>query len=300
MSFKKTFLSLLLISCINSTIQSDNIKQEIENNDLEGIKIIYNKNPESMSETFLDNDSLEMISPIHKAAITANNPEILKLLLQKGANVNKRSESEKTPLFYALKYNPNPTIANFLINQGARLNVVDEFGNSLFHALMNSVLSIQDQKEFITKLFNAGVSASQKNKAGINPFTSKTLNQAIFEQLQDSINRELAQALSDNTHEESAQMLTDDDICIVCLEPVQSIESTVYKTNCCKHFLCQNCAQGMQATAERRLDRGLSLDTTLQSLISCPMCRANPLTLKEFNKNTGITSSDEISLPHNF
>ena len=64
-------------------------------------------------------------APMHKAYTL----EILKVLLDAGADVNARNESGSTPLHGAR----TPEIAQALLNAGAQVNVRDEFGFTALH-----------------------------------------------------------------------------------------------------------------------------------------------------------------------
>ena len=162
------------------------VQKAIKNNDIESLKEAYNQNPENLFEPFPDiTTTLEDIYPIHKAAMTAKDPLILDLLFEKGANVNKQSESGKTPLFYAIQFNENPEIAHYLIKKGANLTKKDTHGNNLFHALTMSSLPYEDQKIIARQLLNAGLNPQISNIEGTSPIESSETLRNILNDLKN-------------------------------------------------------------------------------------------------------------------
>lgn len=57
------------------------------------------------------------------------NIEILKLLVDNGANLGVRLKSNRTPLMYAARYNGNPEVIRFLLNQKYDVNEANYQGN---------------------------------------------------------------------------------------------------------------------------------------------------------------------------
>jgi len=62
------------------------------------------------------------------AAAESLNPEVVKLLIQKGAGVEDRDNEGRTPLMWAVAVNPDPNIVRVLIASGARVNDHDSAG----------------------------------------------------------------------------------------------------------------------------------------------------------------------------
>lgn len=273
--------------------QNFSIMQAIDNNDVDAIRNAYDQNLENLDNLFLDNISLELISPIHYAAMKANDPRILKILLDNGTDVDEKSENGKTPLFYALKYNPNPEIAFFLLNNGANPNARDHFNHHVYSQLMNNTSNISklNKARVTANMIRHGVDLTNISSAYFPKTAHVTPTQ---------IHNKNPNTKTLNNVVTPPQALTSDDMCIVCLEPIADITVPTYKTECCKQFLCQNCAQNIQRTAEAKFNNPHPSDVTLQSLISCPACRTNPLSLKNFDKQTRTSSSNAITLPYNF
>ncbi|MBP6891980.1 ankyrin repeat domain-containing protein [Candidatus Babeliales bacterium] len=208
MNLKKIFFSFLLINGLVPTIQA-NIIDSIINNDIEGMKRDYNENNTSFVQAFKDPNLGEIISPIHKAAMTADDPKILELLLYKGAHINKKSELGKTPLYYALTYNPNTDIARFLIDNGADVTTIGNYGGD---------------NNIIFQVNNPNVYRSYKDKKEL----LELIKAIVFS---------------------NPQYLNDEDRCIVCYESIKTLaQDNVqnYKTNCCKQFLCATCISGIK------------------------------------------------------
>ncbi len=67
-------------------------------------------------------DYADGYAPLHEAA-EANHPEIMKLLIKEGADLNIQSKHHVTPLHIASNQN-HPEIVRILIDSGANLNVV--------------------------------------------------------------------------------------------------------------------------------------------------------------------------------
>lgn len=262
MNFKKIFGFFLILSTI-STIQSS-IRQSMLNT-LDDYKMAYNENDPSFSDPFLDSRSLEIIFPIHHAAMNTNDPRVLRLLLDKGANINKRSESGKTPLFYALKYNPNTEIALFLLENGANPNALDNFGVNAFAFVDQNEVSRSDRdKEQLTRrMLHHGLNDPNAISAVNNTATAP----------EPVIQR---------------QILTDEDVCGVCLSSIKELTEAgvqIYKTDCCKQFLCKNCTDAM---------------INSHRSISCPFCRRQPLNVNPLyitvNPETQAFEAETVSL----
>jgi ankyrin repeat protein len=84
------------------------------------------------------------------ASLSNSNPEILKYLLGKGAEINGRRDNGLTPLLAAAG-NPNPEAARFLLLAGAETGATDPSGRT---ALMLAVWL--NQNDEVAKIMAAG------------------------------------------------------------------------------------------------------------------------------------------------
>lgn len=67
-------------------------------------------------------------TPLHYAS-QASNPEVITLLVDRGANVNMQDSKGNTPLINAVRgENAKPEVVSFLLDKGADVNIKDESG----------------------------------------------------------------------------------------------------------------------------------------------------------------------------
>ena len=111
------------------------------NGDLQIVNILINKGAD------INSTDEEGNKPIHHAA-SGGNLEIVKMLHKRGANINDISKSKhNTPLIYSCKIG-NFYIANYLIRNGADVNVQDYQGNTaLFFASYGYKITEDDYSE---------------------------------------------------------------------------------------------------------------------------------------------------------
>ena len=62
--------------------------------------------------------------------LKTKNPQVIKLLLKKGANISARDIEGGAPLHWAAGFNPHPIIAKTLIANGADVNALNKYGDS--------------------------------------------------------------------------------------------------------------------------------------------------------------------------
>ena len=86
-------------------------------------------------------------TPFMYAAMSNSNPEVLRVLIENGADVNAVTRVRATPLIYAVKYNSNPDIIRVLIENGADVDIVDSRNrNMLYYAVTGKFYDIQYSK----------------------------------------------------------------------------------------------------------------------------------------------------------
>ena len=104
-------------------------------------------------------------TPLHYAAALNPNPEVVKLLIKLGADVNARDLLKFTPLHYAAAFNENPAVTELLIEKGAEIEATDVEGKTPLHvAALN-----QKNPEVIAVLLKAGADAKKRDIFGKTP-----------------------------------------------------------------------------------------------------------------------------------
>jgi ankyrin repeat protein len=91
------------------------------------------------------------VTPLHMAA-SNENPEVLTLLLDAGADVNARDEHSAAPILWAAK-NPNLEVLKVLIDAGADVNAINRDGVT---PVLGSI--IEENLEALRALLAAGAS----------------------------------------------------------------------------------------------------------------------------------------------
>ena len=69
-------------------------------------------------------------TPLHDAAYSNNNPEVITALIDAGASVGVRDDAGNTPLHDAAYSNKNPEVITALIDAGALVDARDDAGNT--------------------------------------------------------------------------------------------------------------------------------------------------------------------------
>lgn len=103
-------------------------------------------------------------SPIHQAAATCDNKEIIELLLQKKADLDAQGETKDTPLLIAIKYQ-NFVAAEIFLRYHANVSVVDDKGKSALHHYFSG----SKRDPAIERSLSQPSVVNRKNKAGLTP-----------------------------------------------------------------------------------------------------------------------------------
>ena len=109
--------------------------------------------------------SLEIEATALMAASFKNSPEVIKILVNTGADVHAKDKYGMTALMLAAKYNPNPEVLNGLLKAGADVNAKD---NASMTALMAAAEN-NPNLEIINALLKAGADVNAK---GMNDLTA--------------------------------------------------------------------------------------------------------------------------------
>lgn len=101
---------------------------------------------------------------LHEAIAYSNN-EILPILVTKKIQLNQQDINGKTPVFYAVEHK-NIIALKLLINTGADIDLVDNFGNN---PLWRSVFDARGNYGIVTILREAGANTYNVNHHGKSP-----------------------------------------------------------------------------------------------------------------------------------
>jgi ankyrin repeat protein len=102
------------------------------------------------------------VTALTVAARDNNDPEVIKLLINAGADIHASDEDGETPLIGAATYNKNPEITAFLIQAGANIHARADFGETvLIHATQDI------DPEVLNVLIQAGADVNAKSDNGL-------------------------------------------------------------------------------------------------------------------------------------
>ena len=102
---------------------------------------------------------------IHIAVRYNENPEIIKTLVELGADINTKDGIGNTPLHEAIVSNKNPEIIKTLVELGADISTEDGFGDTPLHKAAASI----EGPEVIKTLVELGADINAKGKIGDTP-----------------------------------------------------------------------------------------------------------------------------------
>ncbi|PGH10861.1 hypothetical protein AJ79_05221 [Helicocarpus griseus UAMH5409] len=72
------------------------------------------------------------------SAVLDSNPDVIKMLIEKKANIHRRDSSGRTPIYAAVSYAQNAFIVRLLADSGAHLDGIDPSGRSFLHITLNA------------------------------------------------------------------------------------------------------------------------------------------------------------------
>ncbi len=99
-------------------------------------------------------------------ACSKNHMEIVKLLLSKGADVNLPGMGGYTPLMWAAKEGKTPELVNLLIAKGANVKAVTDDGNSVLDNAVFGVVSDSTSMETLKILVDKGADVKHVRNQG--------------------------------------------------------------------------------------------------------------------------------------
>ena len=101
-------------------------------------------------------------TPLHLAAWWNDNPEMVELLLDRGANIEAQDDYGSTPLHLATTIGNNPEVAALLLNRGADIEARDDNVGTPLHWAANN-------PEVTALLLDRGADIAAKGHAGSTP-----------------------------------------------------------------------------------------------------------------------------------
>ena len=112
------------------------------------------------------------ISPLH-VAVENGNVEIVKLLLDNGANVNARNESKLTPLMF-IDSDATPDLIKVLLNAGAKVNARDESEEDVLLSTIDSI-----SVDVLNALIKGGADVRHADKSGVTAMMKAAENEDL-------------------------------------------------------------------------------------------------------------------------
>jgi len=113
----------------------------------------------------------ETTTPLHIAcyyAISFSCNDIIKILIQYGANVNIQNNKGITPLMNCQYFENNYSVMKLLIDHNANVNIKDNNGDTVLHKVRKC--SYEDNDEILLKyLLNKGANINEVNNKGYTP-----------------------------------------------------------------------------------------------------------------------------------
>ncbi len=145
------FLTIGCLSQTNTIKDTKEVFESVKTENIEKARMLIN----SKNINAFDSVGVSLLS----RAILAKNFEVVKLLIEKGANPNLRNKtkSKSTPLMMCANYNL-VAMANYLINHGANIDAQDSNGDAVINwaAYMGAY-------SFVKLLLDSGAKTDQKS-----------------------------------------------------------------------------------------------------------------------------------------
>ena len=187
-------------------------------------------------------------TPLHFASICSH-PKIIELLLDCGAIVNQQDIQGETSLHWAIEKGGNLAAVQILLDRGAEINSRNCLGATPLHY----AASLGGQQAVVKLLLNRGARVNLQVRAGDTPLdvAIQTGNQEVAQLIKVHIARTGA-AAAPIVHTESEA------ICPICTMTISETGTADHAaTPCCRQFICRDCFAQQRACNHK-----------------CPLCRS--------------------------
>jgi cytohesin len=152
-------LGFSFVLILASTSCRRDIYQEVRAGNLEKVKSMVERNPSLVQAK---DDYGESRTPLHWA-VRWDQKEIVEFLIEKGAEVNSRDNSDTTPLYFAVTINQKD-LAELLLSQGADVNAKNNHDFTSLH--LAAIKGFQEMVEF---LLTQGADVNARDDKGNTP-----------------------------------------------------------------------------------------------------------------------------------
>ncbi|CAB3376638.1 Hypothetical predicted protein [Cloeon dipterum] len=124
--------------------------------------------------------TLNGASALHLAAMWNEKPDMVKILLEKGARVNAQDDAKRNALHYAARFNPDPEVVHQLLEKGVDINLKTSHGETAlflavkYNPVRGIVLNLLDHGAKVNKIIrNDKECAAAFHRMHINAFKIK-------------------------------------------------------------------------------------------------------------------------------
>jgi ankyrin repeat protein len=275
---KTNILLLLLILILQCTAFSD-IVQEVKNNNYAEVKKLIEQGAE------LNYENVFRVSPL-LTAVMENNADIVKLLLENGADPNAISniyfediEGKYSALMIAV-YNNNFEITKQLVEYKAEINYNDDFPSALLLAVLNKNITM------LKFLFDNGAAFDLDNleyRYNYNKFKNTYWGNSIIviaaiNRDYDILNLLLSKEISINFHRRSSKTAL---MCAVEMKDLKLVEYLVAKNANINYF-------PMSRRSKTSPPLGIAVENRSYEIIKLLLNKGADINVRNYKKQTSV------------